>query len=157
VPRRGYTGIFNRSHYEDVLVVRVHELVKRKVWKERYKAINQFERMLTNNRVVILKFFLHISKEEQKKRLEERLADPSRYWKFSMSDIKERGYWDQYQEAYEDALRQCSTKEAPWYVVPADHKWYRNLLVAKTMVNALRKLKMEYPAPSVDPSTIVID
>jgi PPK2 family polyphosphate:nucleotide phosphotransferase len=155
-PKLGIIGIFNRSHYEDVLVVRVHGLVPRKVWKNRYELINQFEKLLVKNNVIILKFFLHISKAEQKVRLEQRLADPTRYWKFSMQDVKEREYWSAYRKAYEDALSQCSTKWASWHLVPANHKWYRNLVVAETIVQALRELDMEYPPPSVDLSKIKI-
>jgi PPK2 family polyphosphate:nucleotide phosphotransferase len=157
VPRRGYIGIFNRSHYEDVLVVRVHDLVPKKVWKDRYEQINDFENMLVKNEVVILKFFLHISKDEQKKRLEERLKDPTRYWKFSLHDVEERRYWPAYRKAYEDALTRCSTRWAPWYIVPANHKWYRNLVVARTIVHTLRDMHMEYPPPAVDLSKNVID
>ncbi len=156
VPRYGNIGIFNRSHYEDVLVVRVHELVPRKVWKTRYEQINQFEKVLVANNVVVLKFFLHISKGEQRKRLEARLHDPTRYWKFSTKDVAERRFWDAYQEAYEDALTKCSTDWAPWHVVPADHKWYRNLVVAEVVVEALRKLDMHYPEPAEDLSKLVI-
>ncbi|MFL5244448.1 MAG: polyphosphate kinase 2 family protein [Gemmataceae bacterium] len=157
VPPRGYIGIFNRSQYEDVLVVRVHELVKRRVWKDRYKQINHFERLLTKNDTIILKFFLHISKDEQKKRLADRLSDPTRYWKFSLQDIEERKLWSDYQKAYEDVLSLCSTKHAPWYIVPANHKWYRNLVVAGTIVKTLRELKMEYPPAMADLSKVVID
>jgi PPK2 family polyphosphate:nucleotide phosphotransferase len=157
VPRHGYIGIFNRSHYEDVLAVRVHELVPRKVWRTRYEQINQFERMLVKNGVIVLKFFLHISKAEQKNRLEQRLADPTRYWKFSERDIEERKYWSAYRKAYEAALSLCSTKWAPWCLVPADHKWYRNLAVAETIVTTLQDLKMKYPEPAVDLSRIRID
>jgi PPK2 family polyphosphate:nucleotide phosphotransferase len=156
VPRRGYFGIFNRSHYEDVLVVRVHELVPRKVWKGRYQQINQFEKMLVENDVLILKFFLHISKGEQRKRLEERLTDPTRYWKFSLKDAEERRYWPAYRKAYEAALTRCSTAWAPWHIVPANKKWYRNVVVAKTIVETLRDLHMEYPAPTIDLSKVVI-
>jgi PPK2 family polyphosphate:nucleotide phosphotransferase len=156
-PPRGRFGIFNRSHYEDVLVVRVHELVPRKVWKRRYKKINQFERILGDNNTVILKFFLHISQDEQKKRLQERLQDPTHYWKFSRHDIEERRYWDDYQQAYEDVLTRCSTKRAPWHIVPANHKWYRNLVVAETMVDALHAMKLRYPKPPEDVAKIVID
>src|SRR6266852_4457906 len=156
VPRQGFIGIFNRSHYEDVLVVRVHELVPRKVWKNRYELINQFEKLLVKNNVIILKFFLHISKAEQKARLEQRLGDPTRYWKFSVQDIKEREYWSAYRKAYEDALSRCSTKWAPWHLVPANHKWYRNLVIAETIVQTLRELDMQYPPPSVDLSKIRI-
>jgi PPK2 family polyphosphate:nucleotide phosphotransferase len=157
VPRRGYIGIFNRSHYEDVLVVRVHDLVPRKVWKARYRQINEFERILVKNDVIILKFFLHICKEEQKSRLEARLQDPTRYWKFSLDDVKERECWSAYRKAYEAALTRCSTEWAPWRIVPADHKWYRNLVVAETLVKSLRDLDMKYPDPTVDLSKIVIE
>jgi PPK2 family polyphosphate:nucleotide phosphotransferase len=157
VPRKGYVGIFNRSHYEDVLVVRVHDLVPREVWKGRYEQINQFEKILVENNVIVLKFFLHISKKEQKKRLEARLKDPTRYWKFSLSDIKERGYWGDYQKAYQDALSRCSTEWAPWHVVPANHKWYRNLLVARVVAQTLGDLDMKYPEPEIDLSKIVIE
>jgi PPK2 family polyphosphate:nucleotide phosphotransferase len=157
VPRHGFIGIFNRSHYEDVLVVRVHGLVSRKIWKSRYEQINEFEKILVKNHVTILKFFLHISKSEQKLRLEQRLADPTRYWKFSMDDIKERAYWSAYRRAYEDALTRCSTKSAPWYLVPANHKWYRNLVVAETIVQTLRGFDMRYPPPSVELSKIKIE
>jgi PPK2 family polyphosphate:nucleotide phosphotransferase len=156
-PARGQIAIFNRSQYEDVLVVRVHELVPRKVWKRRFKQINQFERILTLNNTVLLKFFLHISKDEQKKRLLERLQEPKHYWKFSRRDVEERRYWSAYTAAYEDALSKCSTKWAPWHVVPANHKWYRNLVVAQTVVEALRDLKLRYPEPPEDVSKIAID
>jgi PPK2 family polyphosphate:nucleotide phosphotransferase len=157
VPKCGQIGIFNRSHYEDVLVVRVHELVPKKVWKQRYREINHFERNLVENNTIILKFFLHISKDEQKKRLEERLSDPTRYWKFSLDDVKERQYWPAYRKAYEAALSRCSTEWAPWHIVPADHKWYRNLVVAETIVRTLKDLDMKYPPPSVDLSKVKID
>jgi PPK2 family polyphosphate:nucleotide phosphotransferase len=156
-PRYGHIAIFNRSHYEDVLAVRVHELVPRKVWKKRYKQINLFERILTENETIILKFFLHVSKDEQKRRLEERLKDPKRHWKFSGKDVQERRFWPAYCEAYEDALTECSTKRAPWYVVPADHKWYRNLVVAETIVETLRGLDLKYPEAACDLSKIVIE
>jgi PPK2 family polyphosphate:nucleotide phosphotransferase len=157
VPRHGMIGIFNRSHYEDVLVVRVHDLVPRKVWKDRYQQINQFEMMLVKNNVVILKFFLHISKDEQKLRLEERLKDPTRYWKFSLRDVEERGYWSAYRKAYEAVLSRCSTEWAPWHIVPANHKWYRNLVVAETIVKTLRGLDMKYPEASPDLANIKIE
>jgi PPK2 family polyphosphate:nucleotide phosphotransferase len=157
VPRKGMIGIFNRSHYEDVLVARVHGLVPPKAWKARYEQINQFEKALVRNDVVVLKFFLHISKAEQKRRLEERLHDPTRYWKFSLHDIEERGYWSAYRKAYEAALERCSTKWAPWHVVPADHKWYRNLVVAQAVVEKLREFDMHYPPPAVDLSKIVVE
>ena len=156
-PGRGDIGIFNRSHYEDVLVVRVHQLVPRKVWKKRYKQINEFEEILARNNTVLVKFFLHISKDEQKKRLEERLQDPSHSWKFSRRDVEERRFWSDYQEAYEDALRKCSTEWAPWHIVPANHKWYRNLVVAQTLVETLHELKLRYPEPPEDLSKIAIE
>jgi PPK2 family polyphosphate:nucleotide phosphotransferase len=156
-PARGFIGIFNRSHYEDVLVVRVHDLVPRKVWKDRYAQMNQFEKILVENGTLILKFFLHISKAEQKSRLQARLRDPTRYWKFSLSDIEERQYWSQYRKAYEAVLTRCSTEWAPWHLVPANHKWYRNFVVAETIVQTLRNEKMEYPAARVDVSKIVIE
>ncbi len=157
VPRYGDIAIFNRSHYEDVLVVRVHDLVPRKVWKRRYKQINEFERILTDNNVVLLKFFLHVSPDEQKKRLEERLRDPTRCWKFSLKDVEERRCWDEYQKAYEVALTECGTKRAPWHVVPANKKWYRNLVVAETIVATLRDMDMKYPPPSCDVTNVVIE
>src|SRR5262249_48920576 len=157
VPRKGYIGIFNRSQYEDVLVVRVHDLVPKKVWKGRYEQINQFEKMLVKNDVVVLKFFLHISKDEQRQRLEARLTDPTRYWKFSLKDVEERRHWSAYRKAYEAALTRCSTRWAPWYVVPANHKWYRNFVVARVVVETLRDLHMQYPEPSIDLSKVKID
>jgi len=156
VPRHGQIGIFNRSHYEDVLVVRVHELVAKNVWKGRYWQINQFEKILAENGTIILKFFLHISKDEQKKRLQERLKDPTRYWKFSKADIDERRSWGAYRKAYEAALSKCSMPWAPWHIVPANHKWYRNLVVAETIVRTLRNLDMKFPEPAEDLSKIVV-
>jgi PPK2 family polyphosphate:nucleotide phosphotransferase len=156
VPPKGTIGILNRSHYEDVLVVRVHELVPKSVWRQRYRQINDFERMLTDNGTTVLKFFLHISKQEQKKRFEARIQDPSRNWKLSLPDFQERKHWDDYTAAYEDALRKCSTEEAPWYVIPANNKWFRNYLVAEFVVDALDKMRLKYPAPSVDLSKVVL-
>jgi PPK2 family polyphosphate:nucleotide phosphotransferase len=148
VPEWGDIGIFNRSHYEDVLVVRVHELVPKEVWSKRYDQINDFERMLTENGVRVLKFFLLISKDEQAKRFEERLADPTKNWKFSRADTKERKFWDDYMRAYEDAIGKCSTEAAPWYVVPANHKWFRNLAVAQILRDEMRAMKLAYPKES---------
>ncbi|GAB4519865.1 MAG: polyphosphate kinase 2 family protein [Anaerolineae bacterium] len=156
VPARGMIGIFNRSHYEDVLVVRVHELVPRAVWEKRYDQINDFERMLAENGTIILKFFLHISPEEQKRRLEARLHDPHKQWKFNPADLKERERWDEYIVAYEDALQRCSTPWAPWYVVPSDHKWYRNLVVCRTIVETLEALNMQFPQPAYELDGIVV-
>jgi PPK2 family polyphosphate:nucleotide phosphotransferase len=144
-PAKGRIGIFNRSHYEDVLVVRVKNIVPEEVWRERYELINNFERGLTANGITVLKFFLHISKDEQKERLQSRLDDPDKRWKFSSNDIKERAYWDAYQQAFEDALDNCSTEHAPWYVVPANKKWYRNLVVARTIADTLEAMDPRYP------------
>ena len=144
-PARGRIGIFNRSHYEDVLVVRVKGIVSEEVWRERYGLINAFERNLASNGITVLKFFLHISKDEQKRRLESRLADPDKRWKFSKNDIKERAFWDDYQAAFEDAINECSTDHAPWYVVPANKKWYRNLVVARTIADTLEAMDPQFP------------
>ena len=149
-PAKGEVVIFNRSHYEDVLVVRVHELVPRKVWQLRYDRINEFERLLHQNGTHMLKFFLHISPEEQLRRFHKRLTDAARQWKISEADYAERAYWGDYQHAYEDALSQCSTEHAPWYVIPADHKWFRNLAVSRIVVEHLEALGMHTPEPSVD-------
>jgi PPK2 family polyphosphate:nucleotide phosphotransferase len=143
-PEKGVMGVFNRSQYEDVLVVRVHKMVPEEVWSKRYKQINQFEKLLAENNTIILKFFLHISKDEQAKRLEARVQDKEKSWKVSTGDWRERQYWDDYQEAYEDVLGKCSTDEAPWYIVPANHKWYRNLAIAHTLVHTMRKYKDEW-------------
>src|SRR5277367_3440609 len=156
-PSRGNIGIFNRSQYEDVLIVRVHGLVPKPVWHKRYRQINEFEQMLTESGVTILKFFLHISKEEQKKRFEARIHDPSRNWKLSLPDFEERQHWDDYTAAYEEALHRCSTEWAPWYVIPANKKWFRNYLVAELVVQALDRLRLKYPPPSVDMSKVVLD
>jgi len=156
VPRQGYIGIFNRSHYEDVLVVRVHDLVPEDVWRKRYEQINHFEKLLADTGTTILKFFLHISKEEQKERFEERLADPRKNWKFSMGDVEERGYWDDYMRAFEEALSRCSTPWAPWYVIPANRKWYRNLAISQIIIETLKKLDMQYPPPLSNAGEIVI-
>jgi len=156
VPERGDIGIFNRSHYEDVLVVRVHRTVPKDVWSTRYGQINDFERGLSENGVRILKFFLHIGKEEQKRRFQARILDPARNWKLSLADFEERRYWDDYMKAYEDALRKCSTSCAPWYVIPADHKWFRNYLIAELIVQALEDMKLKYPPPMVDVSKLEV-
>jgi PPK2 family polyphosphate:nucleotide phosphotransferase len=144
-PGNGEIVIFNRSHYEDVLVVRVHELVPKKVWNRRYEQINDFERRLAEEGTTILKFFLHISKQEQKERLRARLDEPDKNWKFSSGDLAERALWDDYQQAYEDVLSNTSTKWAPWYIIPADQKWFRNLLISQILVDTLERLKMRYP------------
>jgi PPK2 family polyphosphate:nucleotide phosphotransferase len=149
-PARGEIVIFNRSHYEDVLVTRVHGLITQDVWTERYERIRQFEATLADNNTTILKFFLHISKEEQLERFEQRLDDPGRNWKISESDYAERHHWDTYQAAYEDALSATSTDNAPWYVIPADHKWFRNLAISEIVSDTIDELNLAYPAPSVD-------
>ncbi len=136
-PIAGHIKLFNRSHYEDVLVVRVHELVPKEIWRSRYEHINAFEKLVADSATIILKFYLHISKDEQERRLLEREKDPLKSWKLSVADWKEREYWDDYTEAYEDALNRCSTRYAPWFIVPADKKWFRNLAVAQTMRDAL--------------------
>jgi PPK2 family polyphosphate:nucleotide phosphotransferase len=145
VPARGRIGIFNRSHYEDVLIVRVKNMVPEDIWRRRYDQINAFERNLSLDGITVLKFFLHISKDEQKRRLQSRLDDPDKRWKFSSTDIKERSFWDAYQQAFEDALGTCSTKHAPWYVVPANKKWYRNLVVARTIADTLGAMDPQFP------------
>ena len=156
-PPKGKIGIFNRSHYEDVLVVRVHNLVPEPVWAQRYQQINDFEKMLVENGTVVLKFFLHISKEEQKARLESRISDPTKHWKITEADIRERAYWDDYMQAYEAVLQECSTDWAPWHIIPADKKWYRNLVIAECIVDTLRKLGMRYPEPTADVAKFTID
>jgi PPK2 family polyphosphate:nucleotide phosphotransferase len=149
-PRRGEIVIFNRSHYEDVVVVRVHDLVPRAVWSRRFDEINDFERRLAANGTHLLKFYLHISKQEQLERFKQRLDDPSRHWKISDSDYSERSYWDDYAKAYEDALSKCSTEHAPWFVIPADHKWFRNLAVSTIVADTLSGLGIKVPEPTVD-------
>jgi PPK2 family polyphosphate:nucleotide phosphotransferase len=156
LPSRGKIGIFNRSYYEEVLVVRVHpqvlkseklpdELITKHIWEDRYDDINAFEKFLTRNGVVIRKFFLHISKQEQKKRFLERLEDSKKNWKFSMDDIKERKFWDDYQEAYEEMVQKTATKRAPWFVIPADNKWYARLVIASAIIEALDALDLKFP------------
>lgn len=150
VPERGMIGIFNRSHYEDVLAVRVHDLVPKKVWSARYEQINHFEHMLARNRVVILKFMLHVSRDEQKRRFEDRLDDKSKNWKFREGDLADRKVWGSYTRAYRAALSECSTDWAPWFVVPSDDNDVRNLLVARTIADTLDRLDLRYP--KIDPA-----
>ena len=154
VPARGMVGVFNRSQYEDVLIVRVEKLVPKAVWRGRYEQINEFERMLTSNSVRIVKVFLQISKEEQKKRLEDRLRDPNRQWKFSPEDLVKRRQWAEYQKAFEAMLTRCSTKHAPWYVIPADKKWFRNLAVSQIVATEMGRMPLRFPEPSYDPAKI---
>jgi PPK2 family polyphosphate:nucleotide phosphotransferase len=153
LPEPGYIGVFNRSHYEDVLIVRVHQLVSEEIWRGRYEEINAFERELADNGFTIVKIMLHISREEQLERLKARLDDPTKRWKFNPADIDERAKWDEYQQAYHDALANCSTDLAPWYVVPADRKWYRDWAVARLLQETLESLKLRYPDPAFDPDT----
>jgi PPK2 family polyphosphate:nucleotide phosphotransferase len=156
-PGKGEIVIFNRSHYEDVLIVRVHNLVPKAMWQKRYEHINAFEKLLADEGTLILKFFLHISRDEQKERLQERLAEPDKRWKFNPGDLKERALWDDYTKAYEEVLSRTSTAHAPWYVVPANRKWYRNLVVARVIVETLKGLGLKYPQPEWDPKEIVIE
>jgi len=155
IPERGEIGIFNRSHYEDVLVVRVHKLVPEVVWSGRYKQINRFEKVLAENNVKLLKFYLHISKEEQEKRFQQRLEDRTKWWKLSPNDFQERKYWNDYMDAYQDAVRYCSTPWAPWYVIPSNKKWFRNLAVSHIIVKTLEDMNMKFPKPSFDISRYV--
>jgi PPK2 family polyphosphate:nucleotide phosphotransferase len=150
VPQKGYIGVFNRSHYEDVLVPRVEELVPPKVWKKRYRQINEFERMLAENGVTILKFFLHISRDEQKKRFLERLDDPTKNWKFRAGDLDARAKWREYSRAYATAISRCSTPWAPWFIVPADDKRVRDYLVAHTVLRQLRRMDPQFPKADPD-------
>jgi PPK2 family polyphosphate:nucleotide phosphotransferase len=150
LPKPGYIGVFNRSHYEDVLVARVHNLVPEEVWRHRYEEINDFERELADDGVTIAKIMLHISPEEQRQRLVARLKDPTKRWKFNPGDIDERAKWRDYQEAYRDALAACSTGVAPWFVVPADRKWYRDFAVARLLQETFESLKLRYPDPDYD-------
>ena len=149
-PPKGWVTIFNRSHYEDVLVTRVHKLVDKPTWTKRYARIREFEQELVESGTLIMKFFLHISKEEQLARFEERLEDPARNWKISESDYSERELWDDYIEAFEDAVTETSAHEAPWYVIPANHKWFRNLAVSQIVSDTMEELGMSFPKPSVD-------
>jgi PPK2 family polyphosphate:nucleotide phosphotransferase len=157
IPGKGNVAIFNRSHYEDVVAVRVRELVPPRVWKRRYDEINQFERMLVESGVVIVKLFLHISKDEQKQRLERRLEDKTKHWKVGLSDFEDRKHWKDFMRAYEDAIAQCNMADAPWYVVPADRKWFRNLAVSQILVDTLEALEMQFPKPTVDFSRNKLD
>jgi len=156
-PGRGEIVIFNRSHYEDVLVVRVHNLVPKDVWEKRFEHINNFERLLTDEGTTIIKFFLHISKDEQKERLQERLDIPEKQWKFSSSDLKERELWDEYTKAFEEVLEKTSTKQSPWYIIPANSNWYRNWLISSILVEELKSLKLKYPEPEEDLSKVIIE
>jgi PPK2 family polyphosphate:nucleotide phosphotransferase len=152
VPPKGYIGIFNRSYFEDVLVTRVHGQISKETAKKRCHEINDFEQLLSQNGTVILKFFLHISKEEQRKRLEERIKDPQKHWKFSLNDLQERRCWPKYRRAFQDVIAATSTKHAPWYLIPANHKWYRNWVIGKIILQTLEGMKLKFPPtpPGVD-------
>ncbi len=149
-PARGQIGVFNRSHYEDVLVVRVHDLVPKSVWSKRYDHINAFEQLLADNGTMILKFYLHIDRDEQLERFKKRMDNPRKNWKISTADYSERPHWDAYTAAFEEALKKCSTDHAPWFVIPSNRKWFRNLAIAKIVVDAMEGMKMEFPEPSMD-------
>jgi PPK2 family polyphosphate:nucleotide phosphotransferase len=154
IPARGMIQIFNRSHYEDVIVPRAHNQLPRKVIAQRLADINEFEAMLYDNNVVVLKFFLHISHDEQTSRLRERIKDPDKHWKLSEADFRERRFWPRYEEAYDEAIAATSKKNAPWFVIPSDHKWYRNVAVSQVIVHAIESLKLKYPKPTMDPTKV---
>ncbi|MGP8078435.1 MAG: polyphosphate kinase 2 family protein [Thermoplasmata archaeon] len=156
-PSRGEIMVFNRSHYEDVLVARVHRLVPRRTWSKRFDAINGFERELVDEGFSVLKFFLHISRDEQRRRLQDRLEDPTKQWKLNAADLEERRFWPEYQAAYEEVLRRTSTRWAPWYLVPSDHKWYRNLAIATLLVEALEGMHLRYPKPTLDVASLKLE
>lgn len=155
-PAKGMISVFNRSHYEDVLVVRVDDIVPESVWRPRYEVINQFEKHLTSSGTTILKFFLHISKEEQKERFQDRLDRPEKHWKFDIADLEKRAQWDDYQTAFEDMLQECSTPEAAWHVIPADQKWYRDLAIMKVVVKTMKEMNPQFPEAD-DLNGVVID
>jgi len=157
VPKKGEVGIFNRSHYEEVLIVRVHGLVPKRVWSKRYDQINDFERMLTDTGTTIVKFFLSIDRDEQRERFQARYDDPTKRWKFSMGDLEERKRWDDYQAAFEEALTRTSTELAPWYVIPANKKWFRDLAVASILADTIAALRPAYPQPEDLPAGLVIE
>jgi PPK2 family polyphosphate:nucleotide phosphotransferase len=157
LPQSGEISIFNRSHYEDVLVVRVHDLVPKERWSKRYEHIRAFEQMLVDEGTTIVKFFLHVSKEEQRTRLQERIDNPTKRWKFSAADLGERKLWDEYEAAFEEMLTKTSTKDAPWYVIPADRNWYRNLVVSQVLVDTLQQLDLRYPPADEDIAHLVVE
>jgi PPK2 family polyphosphate:nucleotide phosphotransferase len=157
VPRNGHLTVFNRSHYEDIVAVRVKKLYPEAVWKKRYQHVIDFERMLADEGTTIVKVFLHISKDEQKERLQARLDNPDKYWKFNPDDLEDRARWEEFMETYEDLIEKTSTEHAPWFVVPANRKWYRNLCVARIMVETLKKLDLKFPEPVWKPGEITLD
>ncbi len=155
-PRKGMIGIFNRSHYEDVLVVRVNNIVPEPVWRARYEHINNFERLLSDNGTRIVKFYLNISKAEQKKQLQERLDDPTKHWKFSSADLPVREQWDDYMRAFEDVFTHCNTEYAPWHIIPSNTRWYRTLTITKIIVETLEAMNPQYPQPEIGLDAVVI-
>jgi PPK2 family polyphosphate:nucleotide phosphotransferase len=157
VPANGQLVIFNRSHYEDIIAVRVKRIFSEEVWSRRYRHVTEFERMLTDEGTTLVKVFLHISKDEQKRRLEGRLASPGKHWKVNPDDLKDRALWGEFMQVYEDVISRTSTPHAPWYVVPANRKWYRDLCVARIMVDTLKSLKMEFPPINWDPGKIKVE
>ena len=157
VPAAGMWGVFNRSHYEDVLIVRVQNFVPESVWRPRYEQINQFEKLLSDTGTTILKFYLHISKDEQRKRLQERIDLPEKRWKFESGDLEQRQKWDAYQTAFEDVFRHCSPTHAPWHIIPADQKWYRNYAITKILVEKMRELDPQFPSAETDIERLVIE
>jgi PPK2 family polyphosphate:nucleotide phosphotransferase len=156
-PSKGMIGVWNRSHYEDVLIVRVKNLVEKKIWEARYEQINDFEKLLAENGVTLIKFYLHISNDQQKKRLQARLDDPEKIWKFNPGDLPERALWREYQAAYQDAINRCTTPYARWHIAPSNQKWARNVAVMEAVVGALEKMAPQFPEPDFDPKTIQID
>lgn len=157
VPAKGEIAVFNRSHYEDIIAVRVKNLAPQEVWEKRYQHIVNFEQMLTDEGTTILKIFLHISKDEQRKRLQSRLDRPEKHWKFCPEDLADRARWDDFETAYEDVFEKTSTEDAPWFIVPADHKWYRDMAVSQIVTHAMDKMGLEYPKVTWDPSQIVVE
>lgn len=157
VPAKGMIGVFNRSHYEDVLVVRVHNIVPESVWRPRYEHINNFEKLLHDSGTRILKFYLHISPAEQKERFQDRIDEPHKNWKFSFEDLEKRKYWNDYMAAFEEALHKTTTDYAPWYVIPADQKWYRDLAISRIIMETLQQMNPQYPPPEGDLSNVVIE
>jgi PPK2 family polyphosphate:nucleotide phosphotransferase len=156
-PSRGEIVVFNRSHYEDIIQPRIRKTIHKSIWSQRYEHINAFERYLSDNSIKIIKFFLHISKEEQRKRLEERMNDPSKQWKVSERDITDRKFWDSYTVAYQDIINSCSNLWAPWYIIPANKKWFRNLVVALIIIDTLERMKPKFPKPTINLSKMTID
>ena len=156
-PAKGEIVIFNRSHYEDIIQPRVHKTIHKSIWSQRYEHINAFEKCLSDSNIKIIKFFLHISKEEQRKRLEERLNDPSKHWKVSERDMEDRKFWSSYTVSYQDIIKRCSNTWAPWYIIPADKKWFRNLAVGLIIVDTIERMKPKFPKPAINLSKIVID